>query len=56
MSMPQRKSKFGNTRSGGYDSKREHRRAQELKLLQRAGEISDLQEQVRFELIHRPSD
>jgi hypothetical protein len=44
-------SKFGAKKSGGYDSKAEERRAGELKLLQRAGKISDLQEQVRFELI-----
>jgi hypothetical protein len=43
--------KYGNKRTAGYASKREHKRAQELKLLQQAGEISDLREQVPFELI-----
>lgn len=36
---------------GGYDSKREARRAQELRLLEKAGRISDLREQVKYELI-----
>lgn len=44
-------SKFHNVRTLGYASKKEARRAQELKLLQRAGEISGLTEQVRYELI-----
>jgi hypothetical protein len=35
----------------GYASRREHKRAQELKLLQQAGEISDLREQVPFTLL-----
>lgn len=43
--------KYYNIQSGGYDSRKEHRRANELRLLQRAGLISDLQEQVAFELI-----
>ena len=34
-----------------YDSKKEAQRHQELLLLQRAGKISDLKTQVRFELI-----
>jgi len=34
-----------------FDSKKEHRRATQLKLLERAGEISNLQEQVRYELL-----
>lgn len=43
--------KYRNVKSAGYDSKKESRRAQELKLLERAGKISDLQEQVKFDLI-----
>lgn len=43
--------KYGAVRSGGYDSKKEHRRACQLKMWQRAGLISNLREQVRFELI-----
>lgn len=34
-----------------YDSKREARRAVELHLLEKAGKITDLQEQVKFVLI-----
>ena len=43
--------KYGNTKTNGYDSKAEARRAGELKLLERAGKISDLQEQVAYEII-----
>ena len=46
-----KRSKYGNSRSGGYDSRKEARRAQELELLQRAGAISNLQRQVKFVLI-----
>lgn len=34
-----------------FDSKREARRYQELKLMERAGKIRDLQRQVRVELV-----
>lgn len=34
-----------------YDSRKEARRSMELKLLQRAGEIKDLREQVKYVLI-----
>lgn len=44
-------SKYHNQKISGYDSKKEKQRACELKLLQKAGYISDLKEQVRFELI-----
>lgn len=44
-------SKYNNVREGGWDSKRERKRGRELELLQRAGEIHDLQRQVRFTLI-----
>lgn len=43
--------KYGNVHSNGYASKREEARAWELKRLQEAGKISDLEEQVRYELI-----
>lgn len=43
--------KFGNKRTNGYASKREAQRAADLQLLLKIGEISDLQEQVKFELI-----
>lgn len=36
---------------GKFDSQREYERWGELKLLQRAGEISNLQRQVKFRLI-----
>lgn len=49
-------SKYGSTKvvdSAGrkFDSKREQKRFRELDALQRAGEISDLKTQVRFELV-----
>lgn len=43
--------KYGNVRSGEYASKREAKRAAELRLLEKAGRIADLREQVPFELI-----
>lgn len=43
--------KYKAQKVGGYDSKKEYRRAQELKLLEKAGEISELQEQVKYLLI-----
>lgn len=49
---PSKKSnKYHAKKSGGYDSVKEHRRANELKMMQRAGLISDLREQVSYELI-----
>lgn len=55
-SQSKRKSKYGAVRSGGYDSKKEHRRACQLKLMERVGRISNLREQVRFELIPAQRD
>jgi hypothetical protein len=46
-----RAAKFGNEKTAGYDSKREARRAEELRLLESAGEISDLQDKPKFLLI-----
>jgi hypothetical protein len=43
-------SKYGNTRTRGYDSKREANRARDLQLLENAGEITELRFQVAFEL------
>lgn len=43
--------KYNNTKYKGYDSVREYGRAQELKLLEKQGIISNLEEQVRYELI-----
>ena len=39
------------TDDGIFDSKREYKRWQELKLMERAGDITDLQRQVEFSLI-----
>lgn len=44
-------SKYGAKRSGIYASKREARRASDLSLMQQCGLISDLEEQVKFELV-----
>lgn len=44
-------SKYHAEKSGGYASRKEHNRANQLKLMQRAGLISDLREQVSYELI-----
>ena len=50
-----RASKYGahkvQTEEGKFDSKHELKRWNELKLLERAGEISDLKRQVKYELI-----
>lgn len=46
-----RLNKYGAKKSGGYDSRKEHNRAAQLKLWQRAGVISNLREQVPFVLI-----
>ncbi len=43
-------SKFKNIKTNGYASKKEAKRAAELKLLEKAGKIKELQEQVKFEL------
>ena len=48
---PRARNKYGAHPTGGHASRREHLRAQRLHIWQRAGKISDLREQVRFELI-----
>lgn len=45
------RNKYHAKKSGGYDSRKEHRRANELRLMQRAGLITNLREQVPYELI-----
>jgi hypothetical protein len=45
------RSKYGNVQVRGYDSKKEARRADELRMMEKAGWIKDLQEQVPYELI-----
>ncbi len=49
-------SKYHAEKSGGYDSKKEQKRANELKLMQRAGLITNLREQVKFVLIPTQRD
>lgn len=52
MRTPIRKpGKHRNIKTGGYDSKRESKRATELKILRMAGEIQCLREQVKYELV-----
>lgn len=43
--------KYHAQKTGGYDSHREYDRAQQLKLLQSAGHIANLREQVPFLLL-----
>lgn len=54
INKPSKKSKFGNVRveteDGKFDSKREAYRYKELKLLEKANEITALSRQVRFNL------
>lgn len=45
------RSKYGNKRTGGHASKKEHERAVLLHMMERAGLISNLREQVPYELI-----
>ena len=47
----QGRNKYGNKRVGSHASKKEHYRAAELRMMQRAGLISDLREQVSYLLI-----
>lgn len=46
-------SKYHAQKSNGYASRKENRRANELKLLERQGLIKHLREQVRYEIIPR---
>lgn len=48
---PRRKNKYGARPSGRYASTKEQQRAAILRLLQAAGDISNLREQVSYELI-----
>lgn len=47
----QGRNKYGNQRVGGHASKKEHYRAAQLRLMERAGLVSGLREQVSYELI-----
>ena len=51
-----KRSKYGAVKSGGYDSRKEHQRANQLKMMLRAGLISDLREQVKYVLIPTQRD
>lgn len=53
---PARANKYGAVRTGGHDSAAEHWRAKQLRLLQAAGEITGLREQVWFNLIPAQRD
>lgn len=48
--------KYRNRKTDGYASAKEANRAAELHLLQRAGVIQDLREQVKYELIPAQRD
>lgn len=50
-SLPENGNKYGAKKTGTHASQKEHNRANRLKLMQRAGLISNLREQVSFELI-----
>lgn len=50
-SSPKKRNKYGAKRVGEHASQKEHDRANQLKLWQRAGIISDLREQVPYVLI-----
>lgn len=50
------KNKYNAQKTGGYDSKKEYRRACLLKALLRSGEISDLHQQVKYVLIPTQRD
>lgn len=49
-----RRSKYGNVRINGFDSKAEYARYVELKILEKAGLIDNLKRQVRFPLAIGP--
>lgn len=48
---PPKAHKYHARRTDGYASAREAKRATELRLLERAGKIAELREQVKFELL-----
>lgn len=50
-SSPKKRNKYGAKRVGEHASQKEHDRANQLKLWQRAGVISNLREQVPYVLI-----
>lgn len=46
-----RRAKYGNRRQGRHASRKEAKRAEQLQWMAAAGEISELQEQVEYELV-----
>lgn len=54
--MGHKGNKYHAKKRGGYASRKEYRRACELHIMQRAGLISDLREQVPYELIPAQRD
>lgn len=53
---PKKGNKYGAKKTGGNASGKEHTRANQLKLMQRAGVISNLREQVKYVLIPTQRD
>jgi len=51
-----KRNKYGAKKTGGHASQKEHERANQLKLMQRAGRISNLREQVKYVLIPTQRD
>lgn len=49
--LDDRRSKYRNKRTAGFASKKEHRRYQELALLESAGKITNLTLQPRYQLL-----
>lgn len=47
---PRKRNKYHNHKGNGFDSQKEENRYYELKLMERAGLIRDLQRQVHFQL------
>lgn len=54
--LPKKRNKYGAKKTGTHASRKEHRRANKLKLMQRAGLISNLREQVKYVLIPAQRD
>lgn len=46
-----KRSKYGNVKKNGFDSKKESKRYTQLILMEKAGEVSNIQKQVKYELI-----
>ncbi len=53
---PKKRNKYGAKRVGGKHSEKELKRANQLKLMQRAGLISNLREQVKYVIIPTQRD